>query len=71
MTFMDSNNYLFPGGDYSAEPPVIAVGGTILFIVMEVTLLTKIAAHGSSIRQTYPTVASESTGSWMPGKWNT
>ncbi len=70
MIFTSSKNYWLPGGDYRAETPVIAVGDTLLFIVMKVTLLTNIAAPWLLIWQGYPSAVSERTGPWFRGKRN-
>ncbi|MGV0243322.1 hypothetical protein ACVEIO_024375 (plasmid) [Klebsiella aerogenes] len=71
ITFTGSDNYWLPEENYSAEPPLIAVGGTIPFIVVEVTLIINTTASGVFIQQVYPSVTSESSGPWVPGIWNT
>ncbi|WP_455424843.1 hypothetical protein [Dryocola sp. LX212] len=62
VTFCGSGNYWTYDGGYSDTPPVIALDGTVPLTVVEVSLITNVAAPSVLVRQGYPATASGSSG---------
>lgn len=62
VTFCGSGNYWTHDGGYSDTPPAIALDGTVPLAVVEVSLITNVAAPSVLVRQGYPATAFGSSG---------